>query len=113
LVFIIVDTLYFQADLVWNNNLGGIFVWTIDMDDFSGSCGMKYPMMNAVLHGLHAYHDYLIEKNEVMLFLAEQRRLEKERLAKVAIEKRKAGHTLNQLRPPKTSVAATTPSFHW
>jgi hypothetical protein len=48
------------------------------MDDFSGSCGMKYPMMNAVLHGLHAYHDYLIEKNEVMLFLAEQRRLEKE-----------------------------------
>jgi hypothetical protein len=68
LVSIIVDTLYFQADLVWNNNLGGIFVWTIDMDDFSGSCGMKYPMMNAVLHGLHAYHDYLIEKNEVMVF---------------------------------------------
>lgn len=35
---------------------GGIMVWSIDMDDFRGSCGSeKYPLMQAMKQELDGY----------------------------------------------------------
>jgi chitinase len=35
---------------------GGIMVWSIDMDDFSGRCGGgKYPLLNALNNELDGY----------------------------------------------------------
>ncbi|CAG0887236.1 unnamed protein product [Cyprideis torosa] len=35
---------------------GGVMVWSVDMDDFTGSCGMgKYPLLKAVHDGLSGY----------------------------------------------------------
>ncbi|XP_063447727.1 putative chitinase 1 [Mytilus trossulus] len=92
-----------KAELVMSNRLGGAFVWTLDMDDFNGACGTKYPMMFAVIHGLREYDEYITDKQEAMLFMAEQKRLGKERLSNVALEKRKAGHMLDQLNVPQKS----------
>lgn len=47
-----------QAAIALNNRLGGVAVWTLDMDDFNGSCGKKFPLMNAILDGLEARHGY-------------------------------------------------------
>lgn len=38
------------------NGFGGVMVWSIDMDDFRGSCmGSKYPLINAVKEELKGY----------------------------------------------------------
>jgi hypothetical protein len=35
---------------------GGIMIWSVDMDDFKGSCGTgKYPLMNAMRQELDGY----------------------------------------------------------
>ncbi|XP_033739595.1 putative chitinase 1 [Pecten maximus] len=47
-----------KARIVFNNFLGGVMIWTLDMDDYRGSCGVPYPLMNAALDGLHARHGY-------------------------------------------------------
>lgn len=38
------------------NGFGGIMVWSIDMDDFSGKCGNgKYPLLRALNEQLQKY----------------------------------------------------------
>lgn len=38
------------------NGFGGIMVWSIDMDDFSGRCGnSKYPLLRALNEELKTY----------------------------------------------------------
>lgn len=35
---------------------GGIMVWSVDMDDFRGSCGTgKFPLMNSMRQELEGY----------------------------------------------------------
>ncbi|XP_059479869.1 probable chitinase 10 [Neocloeon triangulifer] len=43
-----------KMDYVKKYNLGGAMVWAVDMDDFLGFCGRKYPLLSAVNEGLKA-----------------------------------------------------------
>ena len=36
------------------NNYAGSMVWTVDMDDFTGTCaGVKYPLLNIMAHHMY------------------------------------------------------------
>ncbi|KAK3091011.1 hypothetical protein FSP39_016448 [Pinctada imbricata] len=53
-----------KAQLVFNNALAGVMIYSLDMDDHRGTCGQKYPMMMAVIHGLNAYMEYIDSKHK-------------------------------------------------
>lgn len=43
-------------DWLKENSFGGIMVWSIDMDDFSGKCGNgKYPLLQTLNEQLKTY----------------------------------------------------------
>lgn len=44
----------FQINWLKKNQFGGAMVWTLDLDDFSGTfCGQgKYPLINTIKSGL-------------------------------------------------------------
>lgn len=43
------------------NGFGGIMVWSVDMDDFRGSCATgKYPLMQAMKQELEGYSVNLV-----------------------------------------------------
>ena len=37
-----------KAEYVKTMNLGGAFLWSIDMDDFNGTCGEKFPLLKTL-----------------------------------------------------------------
>jgi len=42
-----------QAEYVRRLGLAGAFIWSLDMDDFSGACGSgRYPLLSAVARTL-------------------------------------------------------------
>lgn len=48
--------LLFQMEWLKEQGFGGIMVWSIDMDDFSGRCGSgKYPLLKALNQELEGY----------------------------------------------------------
>lgn len=45
-----------QMEWLKENGFGGIMVWSIDMDDFSGKCGNgKYPLLRSLSDELKGY----------------------------------------------------------
>lgn len=32
--------------------LGGVMVWSLDLDDFQGTCGTKYPLLTTIKNSL-------------------------------------------------------------
>lgn len=50
--------LYLEFQMAWlkEEGFGGIMVWSVDMDDFRGSCGTgKYPLITAMKQELGDY----------------------------------------------------------
>ena len=46
-------SLALKIDYVKKYNLGGVMIWTVEMDDFRGICGKKrYPLLRAINKGL-------------------------------------------------------------
>lgn len=41
-----------QMNYIKDRNLGGAMLWTLDLDDFRGFCGHKYPLLSAVVRNL-------------------------------------------------------------
>ncbi|XP_061195456.1 probable chitinase 10 [Saccostrea echinata] len=49
------QSLKYKVDFVKSKGVGGIMVWALDLDDFSGSCGNgKYPLLRAINDELKA-----------------------------------------------------------
>ncbi|XP_022253586.1 acidic mammalian chitinase-like [Limulus polyphemus] len=43
------DSMTTKANFVLENNLGGIMVWSLDIDDFTGTCfGQKFPLLTVI-----------------------------------------------------------------
>ncbi|KAL6266443.1 hypothetical protein P5V15_003293 [Pogonomyrmex californicus] len=42
--------------------LGGVSLWSLDLDDFQGICGNPWPMLNAAVRSLGHYEDALMKK---------------------------------------------------
>lgn len=42
------STVNFQVFYVNRRGLGGVYIWTVDMDDFKGICGDKYPLLSTI-----------------------------------------------------------------
>lgn len=47
-------------------NLGGVMIWSIETEDFLGTCGTKYPLLNAINSALGIANENIEEPNEVV-----------------------------------------------
>ena len=54
-----VDTIETKVSYLRSMGLAGVMVWSIDLDDFNGSCrpGKTYPLLKAVNRGLGRIED--------------------------------------------------------
>uniref|UniRef100_A0A0N4Z4Y0 Chitin-binding type-2 domain-containing protein n=1 Tax=Parastrongyloides trichosuri TaxID=131310 RepID=A0A0N4Z4Y0_PARTI len=54
-----VESIQYKAAFVKENGFGGVFIWTLDFDDFNGQCtgagGKRYPMMSKIAEVLGEY----------------------------------------------------------
>ena len=50
------NTLLLKAAWVKDKGLGGVMLWSVDMDDFRGNCGgEKYPLLNTLVDNFGNY----------------------------------------------------------
>lgn len=55
-------------------------IWSIDMDDFQGTCmGIKYPLINSAKEELKGYHVLNLENQNINFFNAVGEKLGKKR----------------------------------
>jgi len=56
-------SLMFKVAYIKQHGLGGAMVWAIDLDDFRGKCcGVKYPLLKTLNHGLRGYQSFNLQK---------------------------------------------------
>ncbi|XP_047998766.1 putative chitinase 1 [Leguminivora glycinivorella] len=48
------NTIKAKAQYAKNTGLAGIMYWAIDLDDFSGTCGDKFPLVSAGIAGYNS-----------------------------------------------------------
>lgn len=54
--WIIILHFTFQIDWLKEQGIGGIMLWSLDLDDFKGtSCGTKYPLLRTISTELEGY----------------------------------------------------------
>ncbi|KAI5750701.1 hypothetical protein M8J77_000551 [Diaphorina citri] len=46
------DSIRRKMNYIKDRHLGGAMLWTLDLDDFRGFCGQKYPLLSAVVSNL-------------------------------------------------------------
>jgi len=48
------ESLKEKVNYMWTHNIGGVYIMSLDLDDFHGICGGgHYPLLNAVKQGIH------------------------------------------------------------
>lgn len=47
-----VKSVQLKVEFAKNYNLGGVMIWSVETDDFRGTCGSKYPILNAINNAL-------------------------------------------------------------
>lgn len=52
-------TIFLKTEYAINQQLGGIFLWTLDLDDFQNSCGWgHFPLLNAASQAVYKNHTF-------------------------------------------------------
>lgn len=54
--------LLIKTSFIKQRQLAGAMIWAIDLDDFRGvCCGVKYPLLKTLNHGLRGYYTFSVK----------------------------------------------------
>lgn len=55
-----------QVNYVQDMNLGGVFVWAADLDDFKGVCGLKWPLLTTINRHLRGKVEFACKQRDIV-----------------------------------------------
>ena len=58
----------YKLDFLLERKLGGGMIWSIDTDDFSGHCGVKYPLLKEISRVLNKGRRSMSTVNKLLQF---------------------------------------------